>query len=136
VLNIKVETIHRVGLEWTRIGVGVGLILRTERVPQEVGEPDGLQFTAQILPGSLTTNGQHDRVALLLTDRDILPDLVAATEKLRPRVDIAIALVAKVRAWPFTDSLGEDVDEAKVDDIQRSLFTEVAQTLLIRTLAL
>jgi hypothetical protein len=136
VLNIKVETIHRVGQEWTRIGVGVGLILRTERVPQEVGKPDCLQFTAQILPGSLTTNGQHDSLAHLLTDRDILPDLVAASEKFRIRVDIAITLVAKVRAWPVTDGVGEDVDEAKVDDIQRCFLTEVAQTLLIRTLTL
>lgn len=135
-LDIKVKTIHRVSLEWTRINIGVVLVLRTKRVPQEVGKPDGLQITGQLLVGSFTSDGQHDRLAHLLTDRDILPDLVAAAEKLRSRVDIAIALVAKVRARVVTDRVGEDVDETKIDDIQRGLLTEMAQTFLISTLTL
>lgn len=135
-LNIKVETIHGIGQEGTRIDIGVILVLRTERVPQEIGKPDGLNVTGQLLVGSFTANRQHNGLAHLLADRDILIDLVAAAEELRSSVDFSITLVAKVGAGIGTDSVGKDINEGKIDNIERSLLTEVAQPLLISTLAL
>lgn len=135
-LNIKVETIHGVGLEGTRIDIGVVLVLGTERVPQEIGKPDGLNVTGQLLVGSFTSNRQQNGLAHLLADRDILPNLVATAEKLRSRVDGAITLVAKVGAGIGTDRVRIHVNKRQVNDIERRLFTEVTQALLIRALAL
>ena len=117
VFNIKVKSIHRVGQERTRIGIGVKLILWAEGIPQKVSEPLGFEITGQRLRGSFTTDRQHDGLSHRLADRDVLPDLVTAAEKLRASVESAIALVAKVRARPAANGAGVHIDKTQVNDV-------------------
>jgi hypothetical protein len=88
------------------------------------------------LIGGFTTEGEHHCLSKLFADGNIIPDLVAATQKLSVFVDIAITLVSEVGSRPFSHSLGEDVDESNINNIHRSLLAEMAQTRLVGTLAI
>jgi hypothetical protein len=85
--------------------------------------------------GATTAEGKEDLLASSLAQGNIFNDLVAAIQKLGTREDSATALVGKVGARELTNGLGERVDETDVNDIHRSLFTEVAQTWLVVALS-
>lgn len=135
-LDIKVETINTVVLEWTRENAIEVRVIRSEGVPQEVRKPDGNCIVQDGYVRRVTADGEHDGLSHLLADWDILPDLMAAHEKLRARVEGTITLVAKVGTRPSSDDIWEDIDETDVDDVQRGLLAEVAQTRLVGTLTL
>lgn len=135
-LDVKIKSINRVVLEWTRKdSIKLG-IMRPKRIPQEIGKPSGKVLIQGALVRSGTSNGEHDGLSHSFTDRDIFPDLMAATEQVCARVECAITLVAKVGTRPCTDDIRKDIDEAQIDDIQRGLFTEMAQARLVSTLTL
>lgn len=116
-LDIKVKAIHTVILERSREDIIHFRVMRTEGVPQEVRKPNRNVFIGDGLVNSSSANGKKDSLSSCLTDGNILPDLVTALEKLGVWVDGTIALVAKVGARPSSDSIGEDIDEAEVDDV-------------------
>ena len=134
-LNVKVESIDRVLLEWTG-ELRLVRVVRTKRIPQEVGEPDGNRVILKLFIGSITSKREHDSLAIFLAEWNVLPNLVTAAEQLRAVVGIAITLIAEIRARPVTHSLWEDIDKTKVDNINVSLLTEMAQALLVSTLTL
>ena len=88
-----------------------------------------------------TSNGNEDFLARSLADWDIFRQLMTAREKLRGDTSNAqghpIALVAKIGPRNSQDALvRKHIDEAEIDNIQRDLVTEMAQSGLVLPLAL
>lgn len=135
-LDVKIKPINRIVLEWTREDSIKLRIVRPKGIPQEIGKPNGNVLIQDALVCNVTSNGEHDGLSHSFADRDIFPDLVAATEQVRAWVECTITLVAKVGTRPCTDDIREDIDETQIDDIQRALFTEMAQARLVGTLTL
>lgn len=127
-LDIDVKSVNNDALERTGVKVGEqgkgpgkgGLagVVRTERVPEEVGEPLGNFITGEgLASGRATANGEEDLLASGLALGDILPDLVATRQERGVREEGSITLVGKVGAGEVTDGLGVLIDEANVNDI-------------------
>lgn len=135
-LDVKVKSIDAVVLERAREDTVERWVLRSEGVPQEIRKPDGHVVVDDGKVGRVTADGEHDSLPHRLADRNIFPDLMAALEKFRARVDGAIALVAKVGARPLPHGSREDIDEADVDDVHGSLLAEMPQARLVGALAL
>jgi hypothetical protein len=111
--------------------------------PQESGERDGTVLGEDALIWGIgTTDGQQDLLTSRLADGNILHDLMAAGQQLGYNAIISnvvgtVALVAEIGARPVSRAhIGEIVDESNIDDVQGGLFTEVAQTELVRTLTI
>lgn len=122
-LNIEIKAVNLVVLE--RTGEAIILAGGAEGIPQKIGKPFRNLLGGNILISCLTTKRQHHCFPKLLTDGNIFPYLVAATEKLSAFVNVAIALISKIGARPISHGFGKDVDEPNIDDIKRSLLTEV-----------
>lgn len=143
VLNIEVESINGNIPEGTRATNSRPLLGgRAKGKPQEVCKGFGRVFVLDLLViryGS--SKGQEDLLPKSLADGDILPQLMAVGQQIGViAVDgkgLAAALIAKVAFRPSVQALvREHIDEAKVDDIQRGLLTEMSQPVLVGSLAL
>lgn len=90
--HIEVEAIYRNVLKWTGKDVldiaveqtdivpSFGLA-GTKGIPQEVGKPFGNFIHERNGMGTVTSNRQENLLPKGLTDRNILPDLVASREQ-------------------------------------------------------
>lgn len=135
-LDIKIKPVNTVILEWTREDAVELRVMRAEGVPQEIRKPYGNRIIQDGQIGRVTADGEHDRFSHLLAERDVFPDLMASHEKFRARVESAVTLITKVGARPSSDDVGEGIDEADVNDVQRGLLAEMAQARLVGTLTL
>lgn len=146
--DIKVKSIENNVVKGTRFASSIGRVCRTESTPQEFGKIPGTVIIGNVdFAGCTTaTEGKHNLLAGGLTEGNVLDDLVAIGKQLggltvgRIKEYTSIALVTEVGARPSVGAveiiIREDVYEANIDDVQRSLGTECAETWLIRSLAL
>jgi hypothetical protein len=95
VFDIEVESIDSVLLEGTG-ELGRRRVVRSERVPQEVGEPGGNIVIRKSFIQGIASNREHNSLSILLTARKVLPNLMAAAQQRSVVVHVTITLIAEV----------------------------------------
>jgi hypothetical protein len=138
-LNVKVETVDG-GIaprSWLPLVGG----RRAKCAPEEVREAFARGVVLDVVRIRVaTSDGEEDLLAVgRLTCRDILADVRAGLQQRRVDsivlVNVSPTRITEVVTWPSTRSLiGEDIDEADVDDIDIRVLAGLDEAVLVRTL--